>query len=693
MPDLKITADHLRRDAYLYIRQSTLRQVAENGESTQRQYALRERAVAAGWPADRIHVIDCDLGKSGSSAESRAGFQKLVSEVALTNAGIVMGLEVSRLARNSADWHRLLELCGQTRTLILDEDGIYDPAGFNDRLLLGLKGTMSEAELHFLKARMRGGQINKARRGELRIGAPVGLVYRPDGALELDPDAEVQAALRLVFSTFERLGSATRTVKYFLDHGILFPRRLRKGPQKGDVLWAPPRHARILQVLHNPRYAGAFVYGRTHGRPRPGGGVSQIKVEMAEWQVVMPDMHPGYINWERFKENQEKLTDNAQAYTIGRRTGGPVREGPGLLQGRVLCGLCGGRMTIQYSQEYGRCVPTYVCKETATRRGGKVCQTVPGKVVDPAISTLLLELMAPMTLEVSLAVQGELEARTAETDTLRRKHIERMRYDAEVAQRRYMKVDPDNRLVADALEAEWNDKLRLHADVIEDYERRAPEEAAILDAEMRRRILNLTEQFPRIWNDPRVDVRERKRILRLLIADVTLIKADKIIAHVRLSGGATRTLTLDRPLPIAQIRKFKPDLVAEVNRLLEQHCDREIAEIFNARGLRTWEGKPFNLKKIDFIRGAYNLPSRRQRLLERGLLTTEQVAARFDITLTTVQEWGRQGLIKKHLSDNYNRGLWELPTGYNIAKGKPGKHTQPARLVPIAMPLTEQGAL
>jgi len=692
MPDLKITADHLRRDAYLYVRQSTLRQVAENGESTQRQYALRDRAIAAGWPVDRIHVIDCDLGKSGSSAVSRDGFQTLVSEVALTKAGIVMGLEVSRLARNSADWHRLLELCGQTRTLILDEDGIYDPGGFNDRLLLGLKGTMSEAELHFLKARMRGGQINKARRGELRIGAPVGLAYRPDGVLDLDPDAEVQAALRLVFATFERLGSATRTVKYFLDQGILFPRRLRRGPQKGELLWAPPRHARILQVLHNPRYAGAFVYGRSLGRPRPGGGVSQIKAAMADWQVMMLDMYPGYIDWERFKTNQEKLTDNAQAYTLTRKAG-PVREGPGLLQGRVLCGLCGERMSVQYNQEYGRSVPTYVCKENATRRGGKACQTVPGKVVDPAVSALLVELMAPMTLEVSLAVQGELEARTAETDALRRQHIERTRYDAELAQRRYMKVDPDNRLVADALEAEWNEKLRLHADVVEDYERRAPEEAAAMDAERRGRILDLAEQFPRIWSDPRVDMRERKRILRLLIADVTLIKADKITAHIRLSGGATRTLTLDRPLPIAQIRKFKPEIVAEVDRLLDSHCDREIADIFNQRGLRTWEDKPFNLKKIDFIRGAYNLPSRRERLRDRGMLTTEEVAERFDIAQTTVHKWGRQGLITKCYSDNCNRGLWELPSDHTIIKGCGGRGARYARLSPSTAPLTEQGAI
>ena len=692
MPELKVTADHLRRDAYLYIRQSTLRQVAENGESTQRQYGLRDRAIAAGWPAERIHVIDCDLGKSGSSAVARDGFQELVSEVALAKAGVVMGLEVSRLARNSADWHRLLELCALTSTLILDEDGVYDPASFNDRLLLGLKGTMSEAELHFLKARMRGGQLNKASRGELEMGPPVGLVYLPDGALALDPDAEVQAALRMVFATFERLGSATRTVKFFLDEGILFPRRLRKGPRKGELMWAPPRHARILQVLHNPRYAGAFVYGRTRGRPRPGGGISQVKVDMADWQVVMPDMHPGYIDWERFKANQERLADNAQAYGMQRRAG-PVREGSALLQGRVLCGLCGERMGVHYSQEHGQSVPTYICQETAIRRGGKVCQSVPGKVVDPAVGALLVELMTPMTLEVTLAVQRELEARAAEMDTLRQQHIERTRYDAELARRRYMKVDPDNRLVADALEAEWNEKLRLHTDVVEDYERRAPEEAAVLDAEMHRRVRDLAEQFPRIWNDPRIDVRERKRILRLLVADVTLIKAETISVNVRLSGGATRTLTLDRPLPIAQIRKFKPELVAEVDRLLDHHCDREIANIFNERGLRTWEGKPFNLKKISFIRGAYNLPSRRQRLRDHGMLTTQEVAERFDIAETTVHQWGRQGLITKVCSDNRNRGLWDIPSGLEIIKGRPGPNAVPAHRISITVPSTKQDSL
>jgi DNA invertase Pin-like site-specific DNA recombinase len=685
MPELKVATDHLRRDAYLYVRQSTLRQVAEHGESTQRQYALRDRAIAAGWPIERVHVIDRDLGKSGSSAAARDGFQQLVSEVALGKAGVVMGLEVSRLARNSADWHRLIELCALTATLILDEDGIYDPASFNDRLLLGLKGTMSEAELHILKARMRGGQLNKARRGELEMCPPVGLVYRNDRTIGRDPDVQVQNAIRLVFETFARTGSAVQTVRMFREQGLLFPRRLRTGPNKGDLLWASPQHARILQVLHNPRYAGAFVYGRTRTRHRPDGGSSVVKVARADWQFVMPGMHQGYIDWERFEANQRRLADNARAFG-GERRSGPVREGPALLQGRVLCGLCGERMGVRYSQEHGGTVPTYVCHETAVRRAGKTCQTIPGKIIDAAIADLLIEMMTPMTLAVTLEVQRELEARAAETDTARRQHVERMRYEAELARRRYMKVDPDNRLVADTLEAEWNDKLRRHADAAEEYERRSKQQAEALSAEARRRILDLAEQLPRIWQDPRVEARERKRIVRLLIDDVTLIKSQQIIAHVRLSGGAARTLVLERPQPIAQIRKFKPDLVAEVDRLLDLHCDREIAEILNQNGWRTWEAKPFNLKKIAWIRGAYKLSSRHHRLRQHGMLTTREVAAKFGVSETAVHEWGRQGLIKKCYTDGLNRGLWKIPAGKTILKGHGGQRGCPARVISTTAP-------
>jgi hypothetical protein len=350
-------------------------------------------------------------------------------------------------------------------------------------------------------------------------------------------------------------------------------------------------------------------------------------------------------------------------------------------------------MGVHYSRENDRTIPIYVCQETAIRRAGKTCQTVSGKVVDPAVAALLLEMMTPMTLAVSLEVQRELEARAAETDTLRRQHVERLRYEAELARRRYMKVDPDNRLVADALEAEWNEKLRLHGDAAADYERRSREQAASLDADARRRILDLAKQLPQIWNDPRLDFRERKRILRLLVDDVTLIKADTITAHVRLSGGATRTLTLERPLPIAKVRKFKPELVATVDRLLDQYCDREIAEILNRDGWRTSEGLLFNTKKIAFIRIAYNLPSRHQRLRRRGMLTTREVAAKFGIARTTVHEWGREGLIKKYHADSLNRGLWEIPSGIRIIKGHGGRDAHRAAAVPATVPSPERGAV
>lgn len=680
MPESKVSADHLKRDAYLYIRQSTPRQVAEHGESTRRQYALRNRAIAAGWSVERIRVIDCDLGKSASIAPAaRDGFQQLVSEVALGKAGIVMGLEVSRLARKSSEWYRLIELCAMTATLLADEDGIYDPADFNDRLVLGLKGTMSEAESHILKARMRGGQLNKARRGELEMCPPVGLVYRGDGTISLDPDIELQKALRLVFETFEQTGSAVATVRFFNQQGLLFPRRLRVGLNKGDLLWAPPRLSRILQVLHNPRYAGAFVYGRRRTRHMPDGTTKVIKVARTDWQFVMPGMHEGYISWEQFEANQRRLAENARAVG-GERRAGPPREGPALLQGRALCGLCGERMGVRYHQEHGRMVPNYICQEIAKSSGGKVCQTVPGKVVDAALANLMIEMMTPMTLAVTLKVQRELEARAVETDAQRRKHVERLRYDAELARRRYMKVDPDNRLVADSLESEWNDKLRLHAEAAEEYERRRKEQTDVLDAAGRRRILSLAEQLPQIWNDERVEMRDRKRIIRLLVEDVTLIKAEKITAHVRLSGGATRTLLLERPLPIAKIRKVKPEIVAKVDSLVDHHCDREIAEILNRHGWRTWEGKPFNLNKVAFIRCAYKLPSRRDRMHRRGMLTTQEVAAKFGVAETTVRQWGVQGLLKQCYSDRLGRGLWDIPSDVKIIKGHGGRRPRPAQL-------------
>jgi DNA invertase Pin-like site-specific DNA recombinase len=677
VPEPKVSPQHLDRDAYLYIRQSTPRQVLENPESTQRQYALRDRAVALGWPLERIHILDCDLGKSGSQSVGRDGFQKLVSEVALRKAGLVMGLEVSRLARNSADWHRLIELSSLAGALILDEDGIYDPANFNDRLLLGLKGTLSEAELHFLQARMRRGMLNKARRGELEMRPPVGLVYRDDGVLILDPEAEVQAALRLVFETFKRTGSALQTVRLFHEQGLRFPRRIRQGLNKGELHWVKAAHARILQVLHNPRYAGAFVYGRVRTRRLPDGKQRTMKVPRAEWQFVIPDVHAGYISWEQFEANQKRLADNALGFG-GARKAGPPREGPALLQGRVLCGICGERMGVHYNLVYHQVAPTYVCQEASVRRAEKVCQRVPGAVVDRAISDLLLELMQPLTLEVAMAVQQEVEARITETDTLRRKHVERAQYEAELARRRYLKVDPDHRLVADSLEAEWNHNLRSLAEAQAQYEEQTQKQRLLMDSQTREQLLSLAADFPRIWNDPSVEPRERKRILRLLVEDVTLINGERIQVHVRLRGGATRSLTLAKPLPIAQIRKTKPEVVAEIDGLLEQYCDREVADILNRPGRRTWQNEPFNLKKVAHIREAFKLKSRYSRLRARGLLTAKEMSVEQGVSITTINAWGREGWLQKYRYDNLWRCLYEPLDENAVRKGQGGRGaTQP----------------
>src|SRR3954453_4058589 len=326
----KVTAAHLARTAYLYVRQSSLRQVMHNTESGERQYALRQRAVALGWPSEQIIVIDTDQGQAGATAAGREGFQQLVADVGLGKAGIVLGLEVSRLARNNADWHRLLEICGLSGTLICDEDGLYDPADFNDRLLLGLKGTMSEAELHFIRARLQGGILSKARRGELQIPLPIGLVYDPAGQVVLDPDRAVQDAVRHLFATFARTGSARAVVAAFHRDGLLFPSRIRKGPRKGELAWNELAHWRVLRTLHNPRYAGAFVYGQRRTRKTPDGRTTTRQLPREQWITLSPDAHPGYLSFEQFEHNQKTLAANAYAHSSDR-SAGPAREGPALL--------------------------------------------------------------------------------------------------------------------------------------------------------------------------------------------------------------------------------------------------------------------------------------------------------------------------------------------------------------------------
>ena len=493
----KVTAEHLRRDAFLYVRQSSLRQVLENTESTKRQYALRDRAVAFGWPIERIHVIDCDLGLSGASAQDRDGFQRLVAEVANGHAGIVLGLEVSRLARNNADWHRLIELAALTQTLILDEDGVYDPAYFNDRLLLGLKGAMSEAELHVLKARLQGGIRNKARRGELEVPLPIGLIYHPDGSVALDPDQSIRGAIQLLFDTFRQTASASATVRRFRREGWLFPRSIRRDIGKGDLLWGTLNHSRAIQILHNPRYAGAFVYGRTRGVYRVGHKHHALKVARDDWQVLIRDAHPGYIDWDEFERNQVTLTQNATGF--GKSSRGSVpREGVGLLQGRVVCGICGSRMRVRYQEVGGKLEPYYLCAENSVRRADQPCQSVRGQAIDEAIGHLLLDSVAPVAIELTLAVESEIAGRVEQARAQRVTQLTRARYDAELARRRYLHVDPTNRLVADALEADWNERLRELDRLQQAHDHQQQVDKQLLGEEARSRI----RQLARDWSRP-----------------------------------------------------------------------------------------------------------------------------------------------------------------------------------------------
>ena len=687
----KVSAGHLSRDAYLYVRQSTVRQVVENTESTRRQYALRERAVALGWPTERVVVIDTDLGQSGAD-QDREGFQHLVAEVGMGRAGIVLGLEVSRLARNSTDWHRLLEICALSDTLILDEDGVYNPGDFNDRLLLGLKGTMSEAELHMLHARLRGGLLNQARRGALKLPLPVGLLYDPLDRVVLDPDAQVQQSLRMLFDTFELTGSAAATVRHFRERRLHFPRRLRTGSRKGELHWQPLEHSRVLQVLHNPRYAGAYAFGRSRQRRLPGGGVESRRLPLEEWTVLLRNAHPGYIGWERFEANRRRLRSNALAHGADRRRG-PPREGPALLQGLVVCGVCGQSMTVRYHSRRGRRVPDYVCQRESIRTASAKCQSIPGAGIDRAVGALLVELMTPVTLTVALKVQDELAARAEQVDAWRAQAVQRARHEAELARRRFMQAHPDNRLVADVLEAEWNARLRALDDARQELEQQRAQDPGQPDDAQRQRILALSTDFPRLWNDPATPARERKRMARLLIEDVTLTRGTDIALGIRLRGGATRQLQLPPEPPAWQLYRTSEHIMAEIDRLTDNHTDTQIAAILNDLGLRTGRGVAFRPQRIQALRRAYGLKTRYQRLRAQGLLSLTEIAARLEVSTRTVKIWRSHGLLRAHPYNDRNQCLYEPPIGHPPSKQQGRKLATRQPIPPTPVSTSQQGAV
>ncbi len=658
---LKVQPHHLERGAYLYIRQSSMRQVIENVESTKRQYALRTRAVALGWRDEQIIVIDNDQGESGASAAWRQGFQHLVTDVGMGHAGIVMGLEVSRLARNNADWHRLLEICALADTLILDEDGIYDPANFNDRLLLGLKGTMSEAELHVLKARLRGGILNKARRGEYHCPLPTGFVYDEAGNVVLDPDAQIRQAIAYFFETFSRVGSASQAVKVFRTEGLVFPSRLRIGDR---TVFRPLTASTAMRTLNNPRYAGTYVYGRRRYRRAPDGKRTvQRKREHDDWLACIPNAHPSYISWEQFQENLKILEANGRPYELARTS--PPREGAALLQGRAVCGRCGRHFRVRYVTRRGKQEAWYVCDRGHTTRGEPNCQSIAGKPIDKAIGALVTESMTPAAVALALEIRREIEARYEEADQLRGRAIERAQIEADLAQRRFMLVDPNNRLVADTLEGEWNNRLRALAEAREERERVRQRDEVVLDDAIRQRLVAMTADFRNLWDDPSMPNRERKRLLAYIIEDATLIKipAERITKiHVRFKGGKTETLAALNPKSSAQQIQTPSEIVELVDTLLDHHIYSEIADILNKRGLRPGgSARPgrsdarFTALRVAYLVHEYDLRPRYDRLRERGMLTKNEAAERLGIHEATVVRWAECGLVSRHA---YNAHAW-----------------------------------
>lgn len=658
---IKVQAHHLKRDAYLYIRQSSMKQVLENIESTKRQYALRARATALGWTEDHIVVIDSDQGESGASTAGREGFRRLVTDVGLGRAGIVMGLEVSRLARNNADWHRLLEICALAGTLILDEDGVYDPMNFNDRLLLGLKGTMSEAELHVLKARLRGGVLNKARRGEYRCVLPTGFVYDATGAVILDPDTQVRETLAHFFETFARVGSAHQTVKAFRREELLFPSRLRS-PATG-VLFNPLTASTAIRVLRNPRYAGAYAYGQRAYARTIEGKPTQRSRSRDEWVACIPNAHPGYITWERHQENLRLLELNGHGYDAARAS--PPREGAALLQGRAICGRCGRHFRVRYRDARGKLESWYVCDRGCEAGVDPNCQSLAGTPIDEAVGSLVIEKMTPAAVELVLEIREEIEARHDEADQLRRRAIDRAQTDVELAQRRFMLVDPGNRLVADTLEADWNEKLRALAKTREECERAKREDQINIDDAIRERLAVMTTDFKQLWTDPSISNRDRKRMLAHVVEDATLIKVpDKGTTkiHVRFKGGHVATLTAVNPKPSWQKVKTPSEIVELVDRLLDKHVYAEIAEILNAKGLHpggsAWPGRHasrFTALRVQYLVHTYHLRSRYDRLRARGLLTKNEIAQRLKIHPQTLVRWAEYGIVRAHA---YNGHAW-----------------------------------
>lgn len=645
----KVTADHIRRAAFVYLRQSSPGQVLHNRESTDRQYGLVAKVIEMGWSREQITVIDEDLGLSAEGVVDRSGFDHVTAEVALGRAGIVMGLELSRVARSNAEWYRLFDLCGITNTLVADNDGLYHPGSFNDRLILGMKAIMSEAELHILRSRLDGGIRNKAARGELRRGLPVGFIWgEEDGEVLFHPDEAVTGAIRTVFERFAEQGSVRQVWLWFRSQDLSFPLQSNKWP---EIQWVVPTYTAIHHVLTSPVYAGAYVYGKTrHERyvDETGRIRKRIrKLPQSDWSVLIRDHHPGFIDWETYEANQARIASNIRPRP--HEGGGAVREGAALLQGIATCGSCGRRLRVYYQGKNS--TPGYYCAGDKIINGRVThCLRVGGVRVDEAVATAFLAAVTPAGIEASLKAAEMLEAeRDAALDQWRLE-VERVRYEAERAERRYRAVEPENRLVARGLEAEWEKRLRELASAEAEFERREQRRPRAPSSEQRQALLDLGADVERVWSATTTTDRDRKELLRTLLEEV-IVAVDRAASQAHLTmrwrGGAITEIDVSlwraRHAPI----RTDEDTIDLVRRLAAHYTDAIIAGILNRQGRRTARGLRFTANRVGNLRRHWDIP----RFEPSGeppqgdLVTVEGAAQILGVAPSTVHRWLNDGFI------------------------------------------------
>lgn len=667
----KIHAEHLQRLAVVYVRQSTQQQVSEHRESTARQYALVHRATALGWPSSAVQVIDEDQGHSGSSAEGRSGFQRLLTEVSSDRIGLILGLEMSRLARSCKDWHALLELCGIYRTLLADADGLYDPSQYNDRLLLGLKGTMSEAELHILKSRLQQGMWNKAERGELLNHAPIGYFRTLAGDFVKDPDEQVQTIVRVVFEQFTCRGSVNGLLQWLTRHDIKIPIRPHFGLNRGELEWRRPNRVTLLNMLHHPIYAGAYRWGhrevdprkKVAGRPTTGRTFNSHD----KCRVLIRDRFPAYITWEEFDKNQEKLRDNS---VLGKKLSAP-RHGPSILSGLVVCGRCDHHMLIGYANTSAQSTLRYACLRESIDYGGDVCQSLSGAVLESFVVERMLQAVSPASLELSLAASTEIERERKQLNDQWQQRLTRSQYEVEKARRQYAAVDPEYRLVARELERHWDEAIRAYEQLRADHDRFQRDCPARLSVKECQQIQALSQDLPRLWHAASTTPQDRQLIARLLLERVTVAiegNTDRVDVELRWAGGFTSRHTLIRPVQTYEQLSNYQELVGRIETLrAEQKSLSEIAATLNKEGFHPPK-RTFRFSKgivCHFLREREaQLRMRVRREPDCRHLTQDEwwladLASELSMPIATLHRWQRVGWVNSR-KVVAARGRWAI---------------------------------